>query len=79
RRLAELCARHGVPLRAAALAFPFGHPAVTCVLVGARSAAEVRDAVAMHATPVPGALWAELVAEGLLPAHLPTPAEGGLR
>jgi D-threo-aldose 1-dehydrogenase len=79
RRLAELCARHGVPLRAAALAFPFGHPAVTCVLVGARSADEVRDALAMHATRVPGALWAELVAEGLLPAQLPTPAEGAPR
>jgi D-threo-aldose 1-dehydrogenase len=76
-RLAAACARHGVPLRAAALAFAFGHPAVTSVLVGARSAAEVADAVAMHAWPVPGELWAELVADGLLPAHVPTP--GGPR
>jgi D-threo-aldose 1-dehydrogenase len=63
-----------VPLRAAALAFAFGHPAVTSVLVGARSAAEVADAVAMHAWPVPAELWAELVADGLLPAHVPIPA-----
>jgi D-threo-aldose 1-dehydrogenase len=73
-RLAAVCARHGVPLRAAALAFAFGHPAVTSVLVGARSAAEVADAVAMHALPVPAELWAELVADGLLPRHVPTPA-----
>jgi D-threo-aldose 1-dehydrogenase len=73
-RLAEVCARHGVPLRAAALAFPFGHPAVASVLVGARSAAEVEDAVACFERPVPAALWAELVATGLLPEHVPVPA-----
>jgi D-threo-aldose 1-dehydrogenase len=73
-RLAEVCARHGTPLRAAALAFPFGHPAVTSVLVGARSAAEVTDAVACFERPVPEALWAELVATGLLPSDVPTPA-----
>jgi D-threo-aldose 1-dehydrogenase len=74
RRLAAACAGHGVPLRAAALAFAAGHPAVTSVLVGARTPAEVADAVAMHAVPVPGELWAELVAAGLLPRHVPTPA-----
>jgi D-threo-aldose 1-dehydrogenase len=68
-RLQAACARHGVPLRAAALAFAAGHPAVTSVLVGARSAAEVADAVAMHAFTVPAELWAELVADGLLPAN----------
>jgi D-threo-aldose 1-dehydrogenase len=72
-RLAEVCARHGTPLRAAALAFPFGHPAVTSVLVGARSTAEVADAVACFERPVPGELWAELVATGLLPAGVPIP------
>jgi D-threo-aldose 1-dehydrogenase len=73
-RLAEVCARHGTPLRAAALAFPFGHPVVTSVLVGARSAAEVRDAVACFEWPVPDALWADLVDSGLLPADVPIPA-----
>jgi D-threo-aldose 1-dehydrogenase len=72
-RLQAVCARHGVPLRAAALAFPFGHPAVASVLVGARTAAEVQDAAAMLDRPVPGDLWTELVAEGLLPDHVPIP------
>jgi D-threo-aldose 1-dehydrogenase len=72
-RLQAVCARHGVPLRAAALAFPFGHPAVASVLVGARTAAEVQDAVAMVDRPVPAELWAELVAEGLLPGQVPVP------
>jgi D-threo-aldose 1-dehydrogenase len=73
-RLGEICARHGVPLRDAALAFPFGHPAVTSVLVGARTAGEVEDAVASFGRPVPSDLWAELAATGLLPEHVPTPA-----
>ncbi|MFG2146646.1 aldo/keto reductase [Streptomyces sp. NPDC048696] len=59
-RLKAVCERHGVPLRAAALAFPLRHPAVASVLVGARSAAEVRDAAALFARPVPDALWEEL-------------------
>ena len=42
-------------------------------------ASEVRalsesDAEAMHVWPVHAELWAELVAEGLLPPHVPTPA-----
>ncbi|MFF4341252.1 aldo/keto reductase [Kitasatospora sp. NPDC001540] len=72
-RLKDACERHGVPLRAAALRFPFGHPAVASVLVGARSAAEVRDAAALLERPVPAALWSELRGRGLLPAHVPVP------
>ena len=67
-RLQAVCARHGVPLRAAALAFPFGHPAVASVLVGARTAAEVQDAVA---TAGPRRALGRLVAEGLLPGQVP--------
>ncbi|GAA3482721.1 aldo/keto reductase [Streptomyces yanii] len=74
--LKAVCERHGVPLRAAALRFPFGHPAVASVLVGTRSATEARDAAAMLAHPVPDALWAELKARGLLPADVPTPGVG---
>ncbi|MEU6164621.1 aldo/keto reductase [Streptomyces tanashiensis] len=73
--LKTVCERHGVPLRAAALRFPLGHPAVASVLVGTRSAAEARDAAAMLAHAVPDALWAELREHGLLPADVPTPGE----
>lgn len=55
-----VCERHGVPLRAAALQFPLTHPAVTSVLVGARSPEEVEDAVAMASVEIPGQLWADL-------------------
>jgi D-threo-aldose 1-dehydrogenase len=60
RAIRAVCERHGVPLRAAAIQFPLTHPAVTCVLVGARSPAEVEDAVAMASIDIPGQLWADL-------------------
>ena len=55
-----VCARHGVPLRAAAARFPLGHPAVASVLIGARSPAEIGDAIAQRARPIPAALWAQV-------------------
>ncbi|MQS08310.1 aldo/keto reductase [Streptomyces alkaliphilus] len=74
-RLREVCERHGVPLRAAALRFPFGHPAVVGVLTGGRSPAEVTEAAEALATPLPSELWTELRAEGLLPEGVPVPGE----
>jgi D-threo-aldose 1-dehydrogenase len=62
--LAETCARFGVPLRAAAARFPLRHPAVGSVLIGARSAAEVDDAIRLRRLDIPPALWAAL-ADGL--------------
>jgi D-threo-aldose 1-dehydrogenase len=75
RRLAAVCARHGVTLPQAALAFPSGHPAVVSLLAGMRSAAEVARNVALAASPVPAELWRELIEEGLLRPDAPLPSE----
>ena len=74
RRLDAVCARHGVPLKAAAIQFPFGHPAVANVLSGARSVAEMEENAQMFELPIPAELWAELRAEGLLGAEVPVPS-----
>ncbi|MEW2624581.1 aldo/keto reductase [Streptomyces sp. NPDC048106] len=58
--LGERCAAHGVALAAAALQFPLRHPAVTGVVVGARSAREVTVNVSHAAATIPEELWAEL-------------------
>lgn len=60
QRMRSVAANHGVPLAAAALAFALRSPAVTAVVVGARSAAEVIDDVSLATLEVPATLWAEL-------------------
>jgi D-threo-aldose 1-dehydrogenase len=72
-RLRAVCTRFGVDLKAAALQFIAAHPVIAAVIPGGRTAAEVRDNVAMMTTPIPAELWSALRAENLIPAHAPTP------
>jgi D-threo-aldose 1-dehydrogenase len=74
-RMHQVCRRYSVHLRAAALQFPAAHPAVTGILLGPRSAREVRDAVTQAAIPIPTDLWRELKADGLLPESVPVPGD----
>ncbi|WP_378145780.1 aldo/keto reductase [Cnuibacter sp. UC19_7] len=67
RRIAEVCARHGVPLPAAAVQYPLRFPAVVSVVAGARVASQVRSTTERAAVDIPPALWDELDAEGLAP------------
>ena len=64
--LAELCGRFGVPLKAAAVQFPLRQPTVASVLVGCRSAAEVRDNAEVFEHPVPEELWTAIAKSGLV-------------
>jgi D-threo-aldose 1-dehydrogenase len=72
-RIEAVCERHGVPLAAAALQFPFGHPSVASVIPGGLSPEHVTRNVAAFRHPIPAALWAELKHEDLLRADAPTP------
>jgi D-threo-aldose 1-dehydrogenase len=65
--IAEVCESFGVTLPEAALAFPLLHPAVVSVVVGVRDAAQVESNVQRYNTPIPPALWTELVARQLVP------------
>jgi D-threo-aldose 1-dehydrogenase len=74
QRIEAVCARHGVPLAAAALQFPLAHPAVCSVIPGALSVAEVQQNVAHMQRRIAPGLWAELAQEGLLDKAAPVPA-----
>jgi D-threo-aldose 1-dehydrogenase len=73
RRLQEVCGSFDVPLAAAALQFPLGHPAVAAVIPGARSRAEVEANLAHFRRDIPDALWDALKSEGLVDKDSPTP------
>jgi D-threo-aldose 1-dehydrogenase len=70
-RLAKLCERHGVPLKAAAIQFPLRHPAVTAVLIGPRNESELSDSQNMIKASIPDALWPELKTADLLDPRAP--------
>lgn len=74
RRLETLCDEHGVPLQAAALQFPLGHPAVASVVAGCVTGAESRNALAMMTRPIPAEFWAALRDRGLIDPNAPLPA-----
>jgi D-threo-aldose 1-dehydrogenase len=74
-RIEAVCAEFDVPLRAAALQFPRAHPAVACVLVGARTVAELDDNLAQARHPIPRAFWEALRARGLVDEAAPLPGD----
>jgi D-threo-aldose 1-dehydrogenase len=73
RRIEAICRRHGVPLGAAALQFPFGHPSVASIIPGPNTPDQVRTNLQWMRAEIPSDLWDELKAEGLLPTDAPTP------
>jgi D-threo-aldose 1-dehydrogenase len=72
-RVYAVCAAAGIEAGAAALQFPLAHPAVSCVVAGMRSAAEVDSALARMAATVPSSAWLSLRAADLVAAGAPTP------
>ncbi len=70
-RIADVCAVHGVSLPQAAMAFPLAHPAVAGIVVGMRSAQEVRENVDFFTAEVPAQLWTDLRSQGLLDDRVP--------
>lgn len=73
QRLAAICARHGVPLKAAAVQFPLAHPAIASIVAGVRRIDHLDEYPALFSAPIPPELWGELRNERLLPADAPTP------
>jgi D-threo-aldose 1-dehydrogenase len=75
RRLAAVCDRHGVPLRAAAVQFPLAHPAVVSLIAGVRRIDHLVEYPELMRRPIPPGLWDDLRAEGLIPLEAPVPGE----
>jgi D-threo-aldose 1-dehydrogenase len=78
KRIDAVCAAHGVPLKAAAIQFPFGHPAVAAVVVGSRTIQEATENARLFEQELPVDLWLELRSEGLLPEGAPLPGEASI-
>ncbi len=73
RRIGEVCARHDIPLRAAAMQFPMAHPAVASLVAGVRSIDHLDEYPALLGHAIPADLWSELRDEGLIASDAPVP------
>lgn len=75
RRMEAICADHKVPLAAASMQFPLGHPQVASVIPGVVKPEEVARNIAAFTLDIPVGLWADLKSAGLIAADAPTPGE----
>jgi len=75
RQIESVCAQYGVPLKAAALQFPFAHPAVASIIPGGRSAGEVEENFSLMKFEIPPKFWNELSRRDLLPKGAPLPSQ----
>ena len=73
RRIEEICRSHEVPLADVALRFALAHPAVSSVVLGMVSPAEVARNVASLSREIPAGVWGDLKTAGLLASDAPTP------
>jgi D-threo-aldose 1-dehydrogenase len=64
--LEQVCRRFDVSLPAAALQYPVRHPAITRVLVGARSASQIQSCARWMQQPISEHFWQALEDEALL-------------
>ncbi len=58
--LRGVCDDYGVPLAAAAIRFPMRHPAATCIVIGAKTAAQLKQNAEWFDTDLPDSIWADL-------------------
>ncbi|MFL5754789.1 MAG: aldo/keto reductase [Chloroflexota bacterium] len=73
-RIGEVCRRNGVPVKVAAIQFPLAHPAIAALVTGVRSIEHFDEYPAAMRADVPGAVWDDLRAEGLIAPDAPIPS-----
>jgi D-threo-aldose 1-dehydrogenase len=70
RQMEAACARHGVPLAAAALQFSLRDPRITSTIIGMSKPERIQQTLELAAVPIPDELWPELDALAAPPREL---------
>lgn len=68
QRIVAVCRAHDVPLPAAAIQFPLRDAATKSVVLGSSRPEQVRQNTELAALEISAGFWAELIADGLIPA-----------
>jgi D-threo-aldose 1-dehydrogenase len=72
KAIEEICRKHKVTLRQAALQFAMAHPAVVSIVLGAVKPDEVKANVHDASVEIPASLWSDLKSAKLLDSAAPT-------
>jgi D-threo-aldose 1-dehydrogenase len=73
RKIETVCSRFNVSMKAAALQFPFGHPAVVSNIPGVKTKERFEENLSLFRDPIPADFWTALKEENLLVAEAPVP------
>ncbi len=73
KALKAICDRNGASLKAAAIQFVLAHPCVVSTIPGPSTVAQLEENAELTGADIPGDVWAEMKAEGLIAEHAPTP------
>lgn len=73
RKIEKVCARFNIPMKAAALQFPFGHPTVVSNIPGVKTKERFEENLSLFTHPIPADFWAALKEEKLLVPEAPVP------
>ena len=73
RKIETVCERFNIPMKAAALQFPFGHPTVVSNIPGVKTKERFEENLSLFTYPIPADLWAALKEEKLVVAEAPVP------
>lgn len=73
RKIESVCARFNIPMKAAALQFPFGHPTVVSNIPGVKTRARFEENLSLFTHPIPAEFWTALKEEKLLVPEAPVP------
>lgn len=74
-KIQALCARHQVPIKAAALQFSLAHPAVAAVIPGASKPDRIAEDHAAMNFEVPSTFWQDLREAGIVASDAPLPID----
>ena len=72
KKIEKVCEAHKTTIRQAALQFAMAHPSVVSIVLGAVTPEEVKANVHDASVAIPGGLWSDLKAAGLLEPAAPT-------
>jgi len=73
RNIETVCARFNIPMKAAALQFPFGHPTVVSNIPGVKTKERFEENLSLFTYPIPADFWTALKEEKLLVPEAPVP------